>query len=188
MRSSQNDVNLLLTAAGGGLATFPWFPPSLFNVLAGVVHSLTMWPHPWHLKHWSKLGSFILWTLPWPSLGPWVFPSLWGIVPILLPAEELWAEVVWPRPVQTLWELGQVGVFLTVHPLPWPQCMGLFGALAGWLLCSALVRGAISLVIWLLSSFELSTTSVVTADLALTLSFASTISLSALWTMTISCE
>ena len=37
-----NDVNLLLTAAGGGFGHIPLVPPSLFNVLAGVVHSLAM--------------------------------------------------------------------------------------------------------------------------------------------------
>ena len=86
----------------GGFATSPWFPPSLFNILAGVAHSLAIWPQPWHLKHWSELESFAFSILPWPSLGLWVFPLPWGTVPTLLEAEELQAEVVWPRPVWPL--------------------------------------------------------------------------------------
>ena len=41
----------------GGLAAFPQFPSSLFNVLAGVAHSLAIWPQPWHLRYWSELES-----------------------------------------------------------------------------------------------------------------------------------
>ena len=89
-------------------------------------------------------------------------------MPPLLVMEELQAEVVWPRPVQPLWELGQTGVFLSVCPLPQPLCLGLLGALAGQLSCSALVKAAISLAIWSPSSFELVGTSIVAADLALT--------------------
>ena len=65
-------------------------------------------------------------------------------------------------------------------PLPQPLCLGLFGELVGQLCCSALVRVAINLLIWLPSSFEPSTTFVAPADLALTLSFASFILLCAL--------
>ena len=69
-------------------------------------------------------------------------------MPPLLVIKELWTEVVWPRPVQPLWELGQTGVFLSVRPLPRPLCLGLLGALAGQVPCSALVKAAISLAIW----------------------------------------
>ena len=68
-----------------------------------------------------------------------------------------------------------------VHPsLPQPLCLGIFGALAGLLPCSALVRVAINLAIWCSNSIVPSTGSVVMADLALTLSQASSFSLSIL--------
>ena len=154
-----------------GLTAFPWVPPSLFNILARVAHSLAMWPQPWHLKHCKVLESLVLWA---PSCAPYcthIFPLLWDSVLSLVVVEELQMEAVWPRPVQPLWELGQTGVFLSTHPLPWPMFLGLLGALVGWLPCSTLVKAAISLAIWSPSSFDPETTSVVAADLTLTLSF-----------------
>ena len=73
---------------------------------------------------------------------------------------------VWPRPVQPLWEFGQTGMCLSIHPLPGPLCLGMLGALAEWVLCSALVKAAINLAIWSPSSFEPEGTSVVAANLA----------------------
>ena len=145
--------------------------PSLFNILAGVAHSLAMWPQLWHLKHCNALESLVFWTLFWVPFNVWVFLLPWGTMFTQLAAEELWVEVVWPRPVCPLWELWWVGVFLSIHPLPWPLCLGLFGALAGQLPYSALIRVAINLTIWLPNSLELSTTSVAAADLALTMSW-----------------
>ena len=172
----------------GSLTAFHWVHPSLFNVLAGVAHSLAMWPELWHLKHCSELGSPVFWALSWVPFGVWVLPLPWGTAFTWLATEELQVEVVWPRPVHPLWELGWVGLFLSVCPLLWPQCLGLFGALAGQLPCSALVRAAINLTIWSASSFEPSTTSVAVADLALTLSLASSILLSTLWAANINWE
>ena len=163
----------------GGLTTFPQFPPSLFNGFNRVVHSLAIWPQPWHLKHCRVLESFTFWALSWVPVGAWVFPLPWEAVVTLLAVEELWAVVFWPRPVWPLLELGWTGVFLSVCHLPWPLWLGLFGVLAGWVPCSAVFRAAISLAIWSLSSFEPSATSVAVDDLSLTFSLASSISLSA---------
>ena len=172
----------------GGWATFPQFPPVWFNDVAGVAHSWTMWPQPWHQKHWSELGSFLFEMLPWPSLGPWAFPWIWPVVPVLWPADTLWAETVCPRPVWPLWELGWLEVVLSILPLPWPLCLGLFGALLGLFPCPAFVRAAISLAIWFPSLEAPLTGSVITANLAFTLSQASSILVSNLQTLTISWE
>ena len=102
--------------------------------------------------------------------------------------EELQVKVFWPRPVWPLWELGQTGVFLSILPLPWPLCLGLFGALAGWVPCSALFRAAINQVIWLPSCFESSDTSVAANDHVFTFSFVSSFLLSAFLSVTISWE
>ena len=83
-------------------------------------------------------------------------------------------------------EMGATRVLLSVLLLPWPLCLGLFGALLGLLPCPVLVRAAISLAIWFPSSEAPSTGSVVMADLAHTLSQASSFLLSALWAVTIS--
>ena len=155
----------------GGLTAFPWIPSSLFKTLARVVHYLAMWPQPWHLKHCKELESLLLCAPPCTPFCALMFPLCGDSMPSLLVIEELQMEVVWPRPVQPLWELGWNGVFLFVHPLPWPLCLGLLGALAGWLPCSAMVKAAISLAIWSPSSFEPEATSVVAADLALTFFF-----------------
>ena len=97
-----------------------------------------------------ELGSFLFDVPPWLSLDPWAFCT-WPpvvVVPMPQPTEVLWVEAVCHRTVWPLWELGHPGVFLSVHPLPQPLCLRLFGALPGLLLCLALVRAAISLVIW----------------------------------------
>ena len=154
----------------GGLTTFPQVPPSLFNIFAGVAHSLAMWPQPWHLKHWKLLESLMPGAPACVPVCAHIFPLLWKSALSLVVAEELRMEAVWPRPVQPLWELGWTGVFLSTCPLPWPLCLGLFGALAGWLPCSTVVIAAISLAIWSPSSFEPEATFVAAADLALTLS------------------
>ena len=171
-----------------GWTTFPWFPSSLFNGFARVAHSLAIWPQPWHLKHCRVLESFTFWVLPWAPVGAWVLPLLWEAVATLLAAEELWAEVFWPRPVWPLWELGWAGVFLSICPLPWPLCLWLFGALVGWVSCSVLFRVPSSLAIWLPSSFEPSVTSVAADDHALIFSLASSILLSAFLAATMSWE
>ena len=181
---------LLQLVSAGGWATFPWFPLDWFKVLAGLGHSWTIWPQPWHLKHWREQGFLLLAVPPCLSLAPWLFCpwSLLVVVPALWLKDVLWTKAVWPRPVWLLWELGWPGVLLSVHPLPWPLCLGLFGALAGLLPCPALVRVAINLAIWYPNSVVLSTGSVVTADLALTLLWASSFSLSALWAAIINWE
>ena len=172
----------------GGWATFPQLSPVWFNDLAGMAHSWAMWPKPWHLKHWGELGSFLFEMLPCPSMDPWAFPWLWPVVPVPWPADTLWTEAVCPRPVWPLWELGQLGAFLSLCPLPWPLNLGPFGVLPGLLLCPTLVRAAISLAIWFPSSVAPSTGLVVTADLAHTLSWASSFLLSTLWAATIKWE
>ena len=178
---------LLCLVLAGGWATFSWFSPDWFKDFAGVTHSQAMWPQPWHLKHWRELGSFLFEV---PSLDPCVFGP-WPpvvVVPVSWPTEVLQAEAVSPRPVLPLWELGQPGVFLSICPLPWPLCLGLFGVLVGLLPCPALVRAAINLAIWFPNSVVPSTSSVVIADLALTSSWASSYLLSALQAAIISWE
>ena len=175
----RGNVLSLLHTIWGGFDHIPLGPPSLFNGAAGVVHSRAIWPQPWHLKH-CQAPCVPSCTLVWVFWVP-----LCGDSALVLTMEELRVEV-WPRPVQPLWELGQTEVFLSVHPLPWPLCLGLLGALAEWLLCSALVKAAINLAIWSPSSFEPAGTSVVAADLALT--FVSSVSLSALLAATTSSE
>ena len=96
--------------------------------------------------------------------------------------------IVCPRPVWPLLELGWPGMLLSICPLTQPLCVGLFGVLAGLLPFPALVRAAIDLAIWCPNSIVPSTGSVVMADLALTLSQASSFSLSALWAAIISWE
>ena len=145
------------------MTAFPWTPPFLFNWVARVAHSQAIWPQPWHLKHcWAP-------CIP-PCTPVCVFgvPLFGNLAHGLLTTEELRAEV-WPRPVRPLWELGWTEVFLSVCPLPQPLCLGLLGALAEQVLCSALVKAAISLAIWSPSSFEPGGTSVAAADCTLTL-------------------
>ena len=136
----------------------------------------------------QSTGVIAFWALPWAPVHAWVLLLLCEAVATLLAAEELWEKVLWSRPVHPLWELGQTGVFLSICPLPWPLCLGLFGVLAGWVPCSALFRAAINLAIWSPSSFEPSDTSVAVDDHVLTFSFASSVSLSAFLAATISCE
>ena len=178
---------LLQLVPAGDWPTFPQFPPDWFKVLAGVAHSQAIWPWHWHLKHCKKLVSFLLMV---PSLDSWVFCAwpLLVVVAVLWLTDALWAEVVCPRLVQPLWELGRPRVLLSICPLPWPLCLGLFGALAGLLPCPALVRMAINLVIWYPNSIVPSTGSVVMTDLALTLLWSSSFSLSALQAAVISWE
>ena len=106
-----------------------------------------------------------------PIFGPLDVLSLVSTYcsPLSWLADVLWLMVVCPRPVWLLWELGQPGALLSVHPFPWPLCLGLFGVLAGLLPCPALVRVAISLAIWCPKSVVPSPGSVVMAALALTL-------------------
>ena len=138
-----------------------------------------MWSQPWHLKHRRKLRSFLFEV---PSLDPCVFGP-WPpvvVVPVPHPTDALQTGVVCPRPVWPLWELGWPGVLLSIHPLPQPLCLGLFGVLAGLLPSPALVRAAISLASHVPNSVVPSTGSVVMSGLALTLSRASSFSLPAL--------
>ena len=113
-------------------------------------------------------------------LSPWLFCpwSLLVVVSVPWLVDMPQPVTVCPRPVWPLWELGWPGVLLSIHPLPWTLCLGLFGH---WLGCyPALVRVAINLAIWCPNSVVLSPGSVVMAALALTLSQASLFSLSAL--------
>ena len=151
---SQRECLVLTADCWRGLTTFPWVPPSLFNGAAGVAHSLAIWPQPWHLKHCRELGPLAPYVPPCTPLCACWFPLCGDLTPALLVTEELWAEVVWPRPVQPLWEFGWAEVVLSVCPLPWPLCLELLGALAGQLPCSALVKVAISLAIWSPSSLS----------------------------------
>ena len=96
----------LIVCSWQGIWLHSLVPPSLFNCFAGVVHTLAIWPQPWHLKHCRALESFMFWALPWAPASAWVLPLLWEAVATLLAAEELPVEVFWPRPVQPLWELG----------------------------------------------------------------------------------
>ena len=119
------NVVSLWTAFCRGFDHIPSVPPSLFNGFNRVVHSLAIWPQPWHLKHCRVLESFTFWALSWVPVGAWVFPLPWEAVVTLLAVEELWAVVFWPRPVWPLLELGWTGVFLSVCRLPWPLWLGL---------------------------------------------------------------
>ena len=116
-----------------------------------------------YLKHCKEPGSFLPNV---PLVEPWAFKSEFPVEAALWlwPTDMPWVEAVWTRSVQTLWELEWVGVFLSIWPLPQPLCLELFSALAGWLSCSALLRAAINLAIWLLSSIEPSTNSVISME------------------------
>ena len=169
---------LLWLAPTGGWATFPQFPLTGLKSCWGGTFQSHMAPTlaPEALK---ELGSFLLAV---PSLGPckscpW---PLLLVVPVPQPNRCAVAEAVCPRPVWPLWELRQPGVLLSIHPLPWPLSLRLFGVLAGLLPCPALVRATINLAIWFPNSVVPSTGSVVRADLALTLSQVSSFLLSPL--------
>ena len=134
-----------------GWDTFPQFLPGWFNDLAGVTHSQAIWPQPWYLKHWRELVSLLL-VVPLAIFGPLGILSLVLICgPCAMASRYAVGQVVCPRPVWQLWELGQPGVYLSVCPLPWP----LFWALVGLLPCPALVRAAINLAIWFPNSSSL---------------------------------
>ena len=60
-----------------GLGHIPLVPPDWFKADAGVGHSLAMWPHPWHLKHWREFGSHLL-AMP-SLLVTWL---LWLLLPV----------------------------------------------------------------------------------------------------------
>ena len=161
-------------------------PLPYLMVLLELHTSLAMWPQPWHLQHCRELEPQAPCVPPCTPFCACWFPLHGDLTPALLVTEELQAEVVWPRPVWPLWEFGWTEVFLSICPLPWPLCLGILGALAGQLPCSAVVKAVISLAIWFPSSFELEGTSVVAADLTLT--FVSSILLSALLASTTSSE
>ena len=104
----------------GGLTAFPWFPhPCL---MAG--QSCTL---PSHMtpalasKALHSAGVFHILGIALGTCWCWVLPLLWEAVVTLLAAEELQAEVLWPRPVWPLWELGWTGVFLSIchDPYAW---------------------------------------------------------------------
>ena len=105
------------------------------------------------------------------------------MVPVLQLADTLWVEAVCPGPTQPLLELEQLGVFLSICPLPQPLCLGLFGTLPGLLPCPA-----ISLAIWFPNSVVPLRGSVATADLGLTLPQASLFLLSTMWAVIMSWE
>ena len=151
-----------------GLATFPQFLLGWIKANAVVGHSLAIWPHPWHLKHWTEWVSVTSYTIPL-TLGlqlPWSQP--WLPVPSTpCPVGRLWTGIIWPGPPLPLWEFGQLGVLLPLYSHPWPHSQGLPGALEGLLPCLVWVRVTINLAICCLSLAIPSPGSVVTKALAL---------------------
>ena len=140
----------------GGLTTFPQFPPSLFNGFARVAHSLAIWPQPWHLKHCRALGSFACFgNCPMAPVSTWVLPLLWEAVATLTCSRR---AASWrcsdPGQSDHCGSWGRQEYSCPSCPIPWPLFLGLLGAVAGQVPCSALVRVAINLVIWSPSSFE----------------------------------
>ena len=45
---------------GGGMSCIPSVPLGWIKADSGVGHSLAMWPHLWHLKHWRESRSQLL--------------------------------------------------------------------------------------------------------------------------------
>ena len=60
----------VVAVTGEGMGHIPLVPPNWFKAVAVVGHSFAIWPYPWHLKHWRKLGSLLL-----------VVPSCLALVP-----------------------------------------------------------------------------------------------------------
>ena len=119
----RGNVVILLCVVGGGFDCISPGPPSLFNILARVAHSLAMWPQPWHLKHCKVLESLMLWAPPCAPFCARTFPHHWDSVLSLVVAQELWMEAVWPRPVWPLWSWGRQECFcplaLSHNPCAW---------------------------------------------------------------------
>ena len=47
----------LLLAEAAVVVGVSHIPSGWFKANAGVGHSLAMWPHPWHIRHWREFGS-----------------------------------------------------------------------------------------------------------------------------------
>ena len=114
----------------------------------------------------------------------WI-PLMWDSAPVLLVMEELWAEFG-PGQSDHCGSLDRQKCSSLSVLSPDPCALGYWGHWQGELPCSALVKVAINLTIWSPSYFEPEGTSVVAADLALTL--VSSISLLALLAVTTSLE
>ena len=99
----------------------------------------------------------------------------------------LWARVIWQGLPLPLWEFGQLGVFLPLHPHLCRHSWGLPGVLEGPLPCLVWVRAAINGNLLTQLSHSLCRL-VVTMALVLTISWVSSFLLSTLWVATISCE
>ena len=112
-----------------GWATFPWFPPDWFKAVAGVGHSLAIWPQSWHLKHWRELGFLLLAVPSCLALVPWVFGPwlLLMVVSVPWPVGVLQFRAVCPRLPGHYWSWGnQVYPCLPIpsHDLSLWSCLG----------------------------------------------------------------
>ena len=51
--SSADDVDTLLTRAGGAVVAFPWDDVGYFHLLYSMRHTFSTWPFLLHFLHWS---------------------------------------------------------------------------------------------------------------------------------------
>ena len=160
---------LLLVAVGGGWATFPQFPPTRFKDLAGVAHSQTMWPHPWHLKTLHGTRFLLTQHTSRRTLSLWIWGSHGGSTL----AMANWGAVGGGGLTQANLAIVRAGAVRSI-----PICLSSpMTSVPEAIWCTyrviALFRpgqGAINLAVWLLSSVESSINSITIADFALTLS------------------
>ena len=117
-------------------------PSGWLKAVAGVGHSLAMWPHPWHLKHWRVWVPPIGHALP-PCTRPL---SIASISSAPCPVGKLWAGVVCPGPLLPWWELGDWGATTIAFP-PMALFPGATWSLEGLWPCPALIKAAMSLAI-----------------------------------------
>ena len=80
--------------ASGGEPHSLGSPLGWVKAITGVGHSLTMWHHPWHLKHWREFGSHKLAVPSLLALVTWL-PST--LLTLLVP------------PLHTKWVNGRLG-------------------------------------------------------------------------------
>ena len=125
-----------------GVSCIPLVPLGWFKANAGLGHSLAMWPHPWHLKHWREFGSHLLAVLSPPCASPLValtratstIVRTWaigGITTIAAPPMASLLRATWyTRGIVALFSLGQgthePGYLLSYicHSFPWISCYG----------------------------------------------------------------
>ena len=100
-----------------GVSCIPLVPPVWFKADAWVGHSLAMWPHPWHLKHWREFGSHLLAVPSLLVLVPWL---PWPLLPVPLPLPHAqWVSCRLGWSVQShFYHCGRLGVLLPLWPLP----------------------------------------------------------------------